>query len=65
MTTATQRYFEVYCVGNSFTVVGEDRAQQMVAQLYHSGRERPDYFEISAAEFRRRAIATMKAAGVK
>ena len=60
----TQRYFEVYCVGNSFTVVGEDRAQDMVVRLYHTGHERPDYFEISAEEYRRRALATMKAAGV-
>ncbi len=62
----TQRYFEVYTAsGFSATVVGEDRAQHMVVQLYHSGRhERPDYMEITAEEFRRRAFVTMKAAGV-
>lgn len=56
-----KRYFEVFHAENTFTVVGEDRAQHMTAQLHHMGKDAVGYREISADDYRAKVQQTLKA----
>lgn len=60
-----QRYFRVFHSEGSATVVGEDRAQHMSAQLHHMGKTGIGYVELSRDEYVDKVHAALKAAGVR